>query len=108
MLSLEKIRQLITSDEFCSECDSVPIANIYPGHGPVIRSNALGKIDEYIRHRLQREHKLIECLSQLPEDQWISSLDLVPLVYGQLSSSVVLSAQGNLLHHLNKLLKENN
>lgn len=108
MLSLEKIRQLITSDEFCSECDSVPISSIYPGHGPVIRSNALGKIDEYIRHRLQREHKLIECLSQLPEDQWISSLDLVPLVYGQLSSSVVLSAQGNLLHHLSKLLKENN
>lgn len=108
MMSLEKIRQLITSDDYCAVCDSIPISNIYPGHGPIIRANALAKIDEYIRHRLQREDKLMECLTGLPQNAWISSLDLVPLVYGKLSPTVILSAQGNLRHHLSKLLKDKN
>lgn len=105
LLSLEKIRQLIISED---DPSSLSISKIYPGHGPVIRENALGKIEEYIRHRLQREHNLIECLTKIPDAQWISSFDLVPLVYGALNPMIVLSAQSNLRHHLSKLLKEEN
>lgn len=38
------------------------ISKIYPGHGPVIRHNAIDKIDEYIHHRNARERQIISCL----------------------------------------------
>lgn len=38
--------------------------------------------------------------------RWLSSWELVPLVYGALPLAVRVSAHGNLLHHLHKLHAE--
>lgn len=38
--------------------------------------------------------------------RWLSSWELVPLVYGTLPLAVRISAHGNLLHHLHKLRME--
>lgn len=104
MQSLEKIRQLILEDR------DGGIRSIYPGHGPVLRDNALAKIDEYIAHRNKREEQILQALTQKQSEggakAWLTSLELVPLVYGMLPSGVFLSAQANLVHHLQKLFRE--
>ena len=100
MCSLEKIKQLI-------QLSPGSVHTIYPGHGPVIRDNALAKIDEYITHRMQREQQIVEALSSLPPGKWSTSLELVRVVYGDaLPTGLILSAQGSLMHHLRKLQKE--
>lgn len=81
------------------------VEKIYPGHGPVITQNALGKIEEYIHHRLTREQQIQDALTGL-NHRWISSFSLVPMVYGKLPVGVYLSAQSNLRHHLQKLQRE--
>lgn len=119
MNSLNKLKQLVKES---SEDENTEIKAIYPGHGPVIRDNALHKIEEYIEHRLKHEKEIIQALTKIKrqvedetkehpstlseEKQYVSSLALVPLVYGKLPTGVVLSAQSNLLHHLKKLEKE--
>lgn len=105
MRSLDKLRQIVMSEPQDSE---LALTKIYPGHGPIIQENALGKIDEYIHHRLKREDQVLDALRKQSKDQWVTSLELVEMVYGRLSSGVFLSAQSNLRHHLSKLLKDNN
>eukprot|EP00981_Chlorochromonas_danica_P006782 scaffold1490_cov162-Ochromonas_danica.AAC.28 len=96
MRSLVKLRCLLN--------ESVDtLHTLYPGHGPVIRSSGLQKIEDYIRHRLHRESEVIAALKK---GRWTSSLQLVDAVYGQLPRGVWLSAQANLLHHLRKLQTE--
>jgi len=53
-----------------------PLALICPGHGPPVRDPA-AKLDEYIAHRLDREHRLVGALDQgrrsvdeLLDDAW--------------------------------------
>jgi ribonuclease/clavin/mitogillin len=116
MNSLVKLRDIVSESQRENDTD-VLIDRIYPGHGPAITTNALGKIEEYIEHRMKRETQLLSVLSQqkhmhTADDkesghfQWSSSLGLVPKVYGKLSMGLILSAQSNLLHHLKKLKKE--
>jgi ribonuclease/clavin/mitogillin len=108
MRSLEKIRALIVGDQQ----QLGHIKNIYPGHGPVIRETALAKIDEYISHRSLRETQIIQVLTEQQikassdSESWLTSLELVTLVYGKLPLGVYFSAQANLLHHLQKLFRE--
>jgi hypothetical protein len=40
------------------------VSTIYPGHGPVVRNNALEKIDEYIAHRMKREEEIYDVLNK--------------------------------------------
>lgn len=114
--SLHKLLDLIrggsdaTNPSSPETTNSLTIDKIYPGHGPVIGSNAVAKIEEYIAHRLQRESQIITALQNHhnanPTNAWISSWSLVPIVYGKLPSGVYLSAQSNLVHHLEKLRKD--
>jgi glyoxylase-like metal-dependent hydrolase (beta-lactamase superfamily II) len=95
---------------------SYRIDRIYPGHGPVI-SNPLAKIDEYIQHREVREKQILRVLRTFrrgeggggggggdgDDEGWLTTWELVDLVYGPLSVFVKVSAQHNLSHHLHKL-----
>jgi len=83
----------------------VALHTIYPGHGPIVRTRALEHVDAYLENRQKRDRQLVAALSAHP-DTWLSSWELVPLVYGPLPLAVRLSAQGNLLHHLQKLRAE--
>lgn len=108
MMSLEKIRQLISQYDPSTK-SHMTISHIYPGHGPVIRDNALSKVDEYMRHRLARETQILEYLRDKAKsvNTWTTSLQLVGVIYeNNLSKGVLLSAQANVLHHLKKLFKE--
>ena len=90
------------------------------GHGPVIRNQALDKINEYIEHRRLRENQIIAILTEKydiykkkhPEASdnkadHISSWEFVDRMYPKLSIFVKFSAQRNVSHHLEKLQEEN-
>ena len=110
MASLSRMRDLM----LCAPCSSdstsggVPsvLSTIYPGHGPIIRKDALEKIDGYIAHREARETQIIESL--LGAAQPLSSLDLVNLIYDDMRLNLILkiSAQRSILNHLDKLKRE--
>jgi hypothetical protein len=141
------------------EKNSKIVSTIYPGHGPVVRDNALEKIDEYISHRMKREGEIYDILmikftsmidmfrydpnfldynSKLNKSKqirhgilcqcgcngiavgsgddhkmdmaydfiYLSSWEIMKTVYGPLPFIVQISAQMNVIHHLNKLKKE--
>ncbi|TPX60456.1 hypothetical protein SpCBS45565_g07525 [Spizellomyces sp. 'palustris'] len=84
---------------------------LYPGHGPVIE-NGVQKIEEYIRHRQEREEQIVALLNTDPpyskdgkNAAW-SSRQLVETIYASYPKSLYDAAEGSLLHHLNKLLSE--
>ena len=81
-----------------------PLHSVYPGHGPVVRERALAHVDAYISNRESREEQLLIALKKVGVASWISSLELVRVVYGdELPLPVWIPAQGNLLLHLKKL-----
>ncbi len=102
MKSLERLKHLIIKRQGTTK----EITSIYPGHGPVIRNAALDKIEEYIVHRNNRERQILRYLQNLAPGVWENSFDMVGKIYGKLPLGVVMSAQANLVHHLNKLKKE--
>jgi len=107
MKSLEKLRQLIVASH--QKGGKEGLHTIYPGHGPVIRETALQKITEYIDHRNERESQILKALADNAHKHqkgWISSWELVPIVYGDLNLILRVSAQRSLTHHLKKLLQE--
>ena len=74
---------------------------LLPGHGPVIDDPA-SAIDEYLRHRAQREDEVIAALSaglMTPEQ-------IVAQVYGALPSPLAAAAADSVLAHLVKLHDE--
>ncbi|KAJ8934939.1 hypothetical protein NQ314_013098 [Rhamnusium bicolor] len=77
---------------------------IYPGHGNVIH-NPLEKIQFYISHRIEREQQIMDVLSN-NRKQYFSEHDLVKIIYVDISEKLVKAAEGNVNHHLLKLLKE--
>lgn len=100
MKSLERLKHLMIKRQGTPK----EISTIYPGHGPVIRQTALQKIEEYIHHRNARELQILKELQSAEVEQ--TSMELVGKVYGKLPLGVIVSAQANLLHHLDKLKKE--
>eukprot|EP00475_Leptophrys_vorax_P008094 TRINITY_DN15194_c0_g1_i1.p1 TRINITY_DN15194_c0_g1~~TRINITY_DN15194_c0_g1_i1.p1 ORF type:complete len:325 (-),score=85.29 TRINITY_DN15194_c0_g1_i1:59-1033(-) len=85
-------------------CESHKIELIYPGHGPVV-TNAQRKITEYIDHRFLREKQIIEVFQKNKSKQ-LTSLQIARLVYGKIPLQNMASAQWNVLHHLDKLVKD--
>lgn len=77
-------------------------ATIYPGHGPVVE-DAPAKINEYIKHRHQRETEVMEALKKQGE---LSSTDVVNHLYTPLPYLLRLSATKTIEKHLEKLIKE--
>lgn len=77
---------------------------IYPGHGNII-NDPVDKIHYYINHRLQREQQILDVLNQSKEELF-SEGQLVGKIYSGLSDRLVKAAEVNVLHHLEKLLKD--
>ncbi len=74
---------------------------IYPAHGPLI-SDGVGKLREYIDHRLQREREIVDALrsglSAIP--------DIVKRVYAAYPKSLHAAARQSVCSHLLKLERE--
>ena len=77
---------------------------IHPGHGPVV-FDAVGKLDEYLAHRQEREEQVLSALvadggkPRSPEE-------LVPEIYGDYPPDVHALAARSVLAHLLKLEAE--
>jgi len=87
----------------------------YPGHGPVI-DDGPSKIVEYIRHRKQREDQVIQVLKSSKSspaidsacsepDDW-TSMDIVKIIYKDVSENLHLPANGGIIQILHKLEEE--
>ncbi|KAK1777644.1 metallo-beta-lactamase domain-protein [Copromyces sp. CBS 386.78] len=81
----------------------------YPGHGPVVEDGP-AKIEEYIRHRQQREDQVIETLRAFTakEDHgegW-TPMELVKVIYQGVPEGLHIPAAGGVIQILNKLRKE--
>jgi glyoxylase-like metal-dependent hydrolase (beta-lactamase superfamily II) len=87
--SLRRIRRL--------DCDALA-----PGHGEVI-GEPTRVIDWIIEHRLEREAKVLAALQSNPG---LTTTDLVPHVYADVSEKLYALAERSLLAHLEKLAEE--
>ena len=87
--SLQRVRRL--------GCDAIA-----PGHGEVIQDPERA-VDWIIDHRLEREAKVVTALGANPN---LSTRDLVPHVYGDVSKKLYRLAERSLLAHLEKLEEE--
>jgi ribonuclease/clavin/mitogillin len=76
----------------------------YPGHGPVIPDGP-AKIDEYIKHRKQREKQVLDVLAQEKSGGW-TSMDIVKVIYKDYPEDLWEAAEKGVLQILDKLLKE--
>jgi glyoxylase-like metal-dependent hydrolase (beta-lactamase superfamily II) len=74
---------------------------IHPGHGPLVL-DAVGKIDEYLAHREERERQIVAALG--PEAKTI--VELVPAIYVGYPEQVYALAGRSVLAHLLKLEAE--
>jgi glyoxylase-like metal-dependent hydrolase (beta-lactamase superfamily II) len=81
--------------------DRLDLAVIYPGHGPEIGEPA-AKIDEYIEHRLEREAQVLDALAAGAT----APADIRARVYEDLDPRLFGAAEGSVLAHLSKLMRE--
>lgn len=93
------MKQYIESLQKCRALDCDALA---PGHGEVIRDPARA-IDWIIRHRLEREQKVLAAVEANPG---LATRDLVSHVYADVDSSRHDIAERSLLAHLQKLAEE--
>ncbi len=78
-----------------------PLTTLYPAHGPALRDGQR-LVKQYLRHRRQRETKLVEVLQQSP-----GTLDeLLPKVYWDADPKLFGFAARSLLAGLQKLQEE--
>ncbi|MBO0780678.1 MAG: MBL fold metallo-hydrolase [Ktedonobacteraceae bacterium] len=82
---------------------TLEIALMVPAHGPVI-ADARARLEEYIRHRLQREEQIINALAQAPAGTSIASL--VPQIYTDVDPQLHGIAAHSVEAHLLKLEQE--
>jgi glyoxylase-like metal-dependent hydrolase (beta-lactamase superfamily II) len=76
-------------------------AAIAPAHGQVI-AEPIAKVDEYVRHRLEREAKVVEALGAAGRPVTID--ELVPAVYADVDEARYPIARRSLWAHLRKLV----
>lgn len=81
--------------------DSVTTGMIYPSHGPAV-STGNQVLQYFIKHRQERERKLLEALSTHPQ----SSQELVPKIYDDVGTSLWPLAELSLRAGLIKLQEE--
>ncbi|KZF18901.1 Metallo-hydrolase/oxidoreductase [Xylona heveae TC161] len=89
LLSLQKM-----SNQFCNRA--------YPGHGDIIE-DCRARIAEYIQHRYQREHQVIEILSSAPGNEFWSPEQIVKIIYKDVPNNLHLAAERGVLLILKKL-----
>lgn len=71
---------------------------LLPGHGPAM-ANTYAKIDEYIAHRLKREHDILQAV----QDGVTTPREIVARVYTDVSPKAHAMAEQAVLAHLQKL-----
>jgi ribonuclease/clavin/mitogillin len=76
----------------------------YPGHGPVIKDGP-AKIQEYIKHRKQREQQVLDVLTHDTKGGW-TSMEIVKVIYKEYPESLWEPAEKGVLQILDKLQKE--
>jgi glyoxylase-like metal-dependent hydrolase (beta-lactamase superfamily II) len=76
-------------------------APLLPAHGPPVE-DAAGKLDFYVKHRLEREARVVAALSAKPQ----SVEELVPPAYPDVPPQIWPLAARSLLAHLYKLEKD--
>ena len=74
---------------------------IYPGHGPVVL-DAGGKLDEYVRHRADREQQVLAAMAEGPA----TVASMVERIYAGYPPEVRPLAERSVLAHLLKLKGE--
>lgn len=77
---------------------------LYPGHGPLIE-NGVGKITEYLHHRIERENQIIELLSNGTQESW-TPMEIVEELYKEYPQSLHLPAAKGIVLHLRKLQRD--
>ncbi|MGD2151873.1 MAG: MBL fold metallo-hydrolase [Gemmatimonadales bacterium] len=88
MATLERLAQL-------------DLSIIYPGHGPEVYEPA-AKLDEYIRHRLERERQVLDALAAGAG----TPAEIRARVYEELDPRLFGAAEGSVRAHLAKLVDE--
>lgn len=78
------------------------IRMICPAHGNTI-DNPLDKIDEYIRHRMEREQQIVQLLKSKGP---LNIKEIVSILYARYPANVHAAAEKSVLHHLKKLIKD--
>lgn len=81
---------------------SLQPTRLYPGHGPVIE-NGVDKLKEYIQHRLQREHQIIQLFNT--QQSW-TPMEIVKVLYKDYPESLHIPAANSVILHLHKLKKD--
>lgn len=79
-----------------------PFTAVLPGHGPVI-GDARAKIEEYIQHRLDREHQIVDALT---EHGPLSVDGLMPIIYEEILPHLAAAGKSTMTMHLQKLVDE--
>lgn len=74
---------------------------LLPGHGPIVE-DPLALLDQYLRHREQRERQILEALAAGAT----APAAIVEHVYGRLPSALARAAADSVLAHLIKLQSE--
>ncbi|KAK3087036.1 hypothetical protein FSP39_000731 [Pinctada imbricata] len=77
---------------------------IYPAHGPVV-TNPIDKLTFYIEHRMARERQVLGVL-QSDKSKAFTPMQIMEKVYEDLAPGLKPAATNNVVHHLNKLLKD--
>jgi glyoxylase-like metal-dependent hydrolase (beta-lactamase superfamily II) len=74
---------------------------LLPGHGPIVEDPG-ALIDDYLRHRQQREDEIVAAVS----DGLRTPEEMVPRIYGVLTPVLKAAAADSVLAHLVKLHEE--
>lgn len=82
---------------------SLRLRAIAPGHGPLIE-DPVGKIDEYLAHRRQREEKVAAALAAAGGP--VTVADLLPVAYDDVDEFRHRIASSSLWAHLQKLVAD--
>ncbi len=80
---------------------ALKVRRLYPGHGPVL-DDPIAVIDEYLRHRAQRDVQILEALRAGATSPQV----IVARVYGTLPPGLAAAAADTVLAHLVKLRNE--
>ena len=77
---------------------------IYPAHGPEIigAAKSQGKIQEYIKHRLERERQVLAVMTS-ETSNGVTSMDIVKAIYKDYPSNLWPAAEHGIVLHLKKL-----
>lgn len=87
--------------ESLKQVRALAASRLLPGHGPIVDDPA-ALIDEYVRHRVQREAEVIAAL----RDGLRTPEEMVPRIYGVLNPALSAAAADSVLAHLVKLHDE--